>query len=126
MIEAQQFVSVMDRAYAAAQPGAVFGSPVEANGYTVITASEVAAGGGFGVGSGTAPRPEGAAEASGGGGSGGGGGGGSMARPVAVIVIGPDGVKVKPVLDVGKLALAAVTAWAAIAINAIRIARRMR
>lgn len=40
-----------------------------------------------------------------------GGGGGSSGQPVAIIIIGPDGVTVKPVVDVTKIALAGVTAW---------------
>jgi uncharacterized spore protein YtfJ len=38
-----------------------------------------------------------------------GGGGGSSGRPVAIIIIGPDGVTVKPVVDVTKIALASIT-----------------
>jgi hypothetical protein len=34
-----------------------------------------------------------------------------MGRPVAIIAIGPDGVRVKPVVDVTKVALAGLTAW---------------
>jgi hypothetical protein len=46
----------------------------------------------------------------GGGGGGGGGGGRVFARPVAVIVSGPDGVIVQPVVDATKIALAFFTA----------------
>jgi hypothetical protein len=38
-----------------------------------------------------------------------GGGGGSSGRPVAIIIIEPDSVKVEPVVDVTKIALAALT-----------------
>ena len=125
MIDPQSMVPMMDRIYAAARPELVFGAPVEANGYTVITASEVMAGGGFGFGAGNAPtlNNESSQEA---GGSGGGGGGGSSSRPVAVIVIGPEGVSVKPVFDATKLGLAALTAWGAVAVNAVRLARKTR
>jgi len=34
-----------------------------------------------------------------------------MGRPVAIIIIGPDGVTVKPVFDLTKIALAGITAW---------------
>ena len=44
-----------------------------------------------------------------GGGSGIGGGGGSAGRPVATIIIGPEGVQVEPVVDVTKIALAVFT-----------------
>ena len=40
---------------------------------------------------------------------GGGGGGFSMARPVAVISVGPEGVRVEPIVDVTKLGLAFLT-----------------
>ena len=100
--------------FAAARPGLVYGEPLQDGDRTVITASEVVAGGGFGFGRGMGATPEQAASATNGagagGGGGGGGGGGSSARPVAIIVCGPDGVQVKPVLDVTKIALAALTA----------------
>ena len=35
-----------------------------------------------------------------------------MGRPVATIVIGPDGVEVKPVLDVTKISLTALAVFA--------------
>ena len=119
-----------DRIFAAAQPGAVFSPPVTAGAYTVITASQVMSGGGFGSGMGFGPAPSGAVGATGeaasgqqpSGGGGGGGGGGASGRPVAVIVIGPDGVQVKPVVDPTQIAIAAITAWATMA----GIFRRMR
>jgi uncharacterized spore protein YtfJ len=113
MIAAHELEPLLDKVTAATRPNVAFSSPVEAHGYTVITASEVAAGGGFGFGSGSGPAPESRETASG---SGGGGGGGSMARPVAAIVIGPEGVKVRPVIDVTKLAIACITAWGAVAL----------
>ena len=120
----EQAPKMLERILAAAQPDAVFGQPVDASGYTLITASEVTSGGGFGVGMarGPAPKPdakESPAEAprlvdkQSIGGSGLGGGGGSMGRPVAIIVIGPSGVTVRPVVDITKVALAALTASAA-------------
>lgn len=76
---------------------------------------------GYGLGGGTDTRPaaeepsgeKGAedtpiAATSSGGGGGGGGGGVSYERPVAVITIGPDGVKVQPVLDPTKIGLALI------------------
>jgi uncharacterized spore protein YtfJ len=116
-----------DRIYAAAQPGAVFSPPVVSGEYTIITASEVTAGGGFGFGEGSAPSPE-SAEMNANGqptnvAGGGGGGGGSMGRPVAAIVIGPDGVRVQPIVDATKIALAAIGAWLSIAFLLVRRAR---
>lgn len=44
-------------------------------------------------------------------GGGGGGGGGASGRPVAVISVGEDGVRVEPVVDVTKIAIAFFTAF---------------
>ena len=119
-----EMAPLLEKVLAAASPNVVFGHPVEAGGYTVITASEVYAGGGFGYGGGSGPTgAEPAADAPQASGHGGGGGGGSMGRPVAVISIGPDGVKVDPVVDVTKLGIAAITAWGALALFLARFAR---
>ena len=106
----------MEKLLAAARPGAVFGEPVTAGSYTIITASEIGAGGGFGfgVGGGVSPattsgETPGEKQEDSGGGSGIGGGGGSTGRPVAAIIIGPEGVWVEPVVDVTKIALAVFT-----------------
>jgi uncharacterized spore protein YtfJ len=112
MTQAHELVPLLDKITAAAQPNVAYNPPLEAHGYTVITASEVISSGGFGIGSGDQ------------GGGGGGGGGFSMSRPVATIMIGPEGVKVRPVVDVTKLAIACVSAWGAIAIALSRMARR--
>ena len=100
-----------------AKPGSVYSEPVTVGEHTIITASEVTAGGGIGfglgVGSGSMPGQSSAETGGGageGGGGGGGGGAGSAARPVAVISIGPEGVHVEPVVDVTKLGLAVFTA----------------
>lgn len=103
-----------------ARPQTVFGEPVNAAGYTVIPASEVYVGMGFGYGMGAGSaveRAEGEPMGEGeertpagyGGGGGGGGGGASLGRPVAVISIGANGVRVKPVVDPTKIALALFT-----------------
>jgi hypothetical protein len=87
----------------------VYGEPVQQGDTTVIPTAEVLGTLGFGVG-------EGAGDGGKGGyGAGGGGGGRSFSRPVAVIVIGPGGVEVKPVMDLTKIALAGITAWASCA-----------
>jgi uncharacterized spore protein YtfJ len=106
---------MVDRIFGAAQASAVYSAPVTTGAYTVIAASEVTAGGGFGSGQGSGP-PEGS-------GGGMGGGGGSSGRPVAVIVVGPDGVQVKPIFDVTKFGLAVLTAWAAMLVNVMRLKR---
>jgi uncharacterized spore protein YtfJ len=138
--ESQGRWQAMDRILSSADASKVFGQPVTSGPYTVITASEVASGGGFGSGMGFGlPRGRrsdvseepvanaGAASAgtaAEGAGGGGGGGGGSMGRPVAAIVITPDGVQVKPVLDVTKVGLAALTAFGAMGILALKILKR--
>ena len=119
--EQKQALELVEKLFSVAQPGAVFGEPVTVGEYTVITASEVKVGMGFGYGSGggTGTTPaEGDAEnkeepegANAGYGGGGGGGGVSGGRPVAVINIGPHGVRVEPVVDPTKIALAAFTTF---------------
>lgn len=129
----QQLASMLARVLSAAQPGAVFSEPVTKGAYTVITASEISAGGGFGSGTGsTQPAPrqrETASDASqpsahpvNSSGGGMGGGGGSSGRPVAVIIIGTDGVRIRPVVDVTKIALAGVTVLGTV----VMLLRRMR
>ncbi len=131
----EQSRQILEKLFAAAQPRAVFGEPVVSGDYTVIPACEVMAGGGFGMGRGFGSAPGQTANEPGsqspeqqqmGGGGGGGGGGGSSARPVAVIEIGPNGVNVKPILDVSKIALAGIAAAGAIAAVYGRILRASR
>jgi uncharacterized spore protein YtfJ len=116
----EQAAELVEKLFAVAQPGAVYGEPVTAEGHTVITASEVSVGMGFGYGigggSGGARRRQRGSEdepreqgSEAGVGSGGGGGGASMGRPVAAITIGPKGVRVDPIVDVTKIALAFFT-----------------
>jgi len=117
----EQAAEVVEKLFNVAQPNAIFGKPVVAEGYTVITASEVVVGMGFGYGGGigTGTRLDDEEEGNenesqdggddAGGGGGGGGGGTSSGRPVAVISIGPEGVRVEPVIDPTKIALAFFT-----------------
>jgi uncharacterized spore protein YtfJ len=97
---------VMDGLHAAASVEAVYGAPMKQRDTVVIPAAEVVAFSGFGVGQGY-----GGSDGQGGSGAGGGGGGGgsAFARPVAVIVISPEGVRVDPVFDMTKIALAGIT-----------------
>ena len=112
----EQSTRLFEQLMKVAQPESVFSEPMTSGELTVITASEVATGLGFGFGIGAGEgmvpesseegeKPDEMREGSGSGG-GGGGGGGSMARPVAVISISPQGVEIKPVVDVTKLGLA--------------------
>jgi len=84
----------------------VFGRPIERDGATIIPCSEIAVG--FGMGSGTGPVDERGNKT----GSGGGGGGGSQGRPIAVIVMTKEGVRIEPILDLTKVVLAAFTTGA--------------
>jgi Sporulation protein YtfJ (Spore_YtfJ) len=95
----------LGRFLATADVHKVFGEAVVHGDTTIIPAAEVAAAFGMGVGSGRGGDPSGD-----GGGGGGGGGGTTFARPVAVIVATPAGVRVEPVFDWSKLGLAAFTA----------------
>ncbi|MDQ4076686.1 MAG: hypothetical protein M3220_10630 [Chloroflexota bacterium] len=114
--EWREGIHLLERLFTVAQPGTIFSEPIQADGRTIITASEVSIGMGFGhgVGAGTdADRPQGEGEGGtpeGGMGGGGGGGGGAFGRPVATIIVDSQGVRVEPVVDVTKIALALFTA----------------
>jgi uncharacterized spore protein YtfJ len=138
--ESERRASALERLLSTADCSKVFGDPTTSGEYTVICAAEIAAGGGFGSGFGFGmPKQKDAPAATEdavpgderqagrrpteGAGGGGGGGGGSMGRPVAAIVIGPDGVQVKPVLDMTKIGLTALGAWSAVALLALKLAK---
>lgn len=125
-------MQTLDKLFAVTQPGAVYSEPVQAEGQTVITLSEVtvAVGFGYGIGegSGTPPADEKNPEPSLSGGSGGGGGGGgfSAGRPVAIVTVNANGVKVEPVVDVTKLTIAFFTTFGAMALMLARMNRLSR
>lgn len=108
-----------DRLFDAARPDAVFAAPVTAEGRTVIGAAEVLVGtmfggGGGSGGSGIMPGDGdgvAAATARTGTGVGAGIGGFAQSRPVAVIIIDRDGVRVEPVVDATKLGIAGLTVF---------------
>ncbi|MFD3167106.1 hypothetical protein [Herpetosiphon sp. NSE202] len=82
--------------------GSIFSAPITVGPYTIITASTVAGGSGFGSGfRRMLPGMDGTA-------GGLGGGGGTAGRPVAVIILGPDGVTVQPIVDVTRIAMSAL------------------
>lgn len=123
--------SVMEaagRLFDTARPGAVYAEPVSVEGRTVINAAEVLIGTGFGGGGGYSPAMDSegqiATDASENVGMGSGVGGFAQARPVAVIIIDRDGVRVEPVVDVTKLGLAALTAFGGMAFFLSRMLRR--
>ena len=100
--------TTLDKFLGAADVKAVYGPPVSQGESVVIPTAEVLSLVGFGLGSGggsqgTAENPNM------GSGGGGGGGGRVLARPVAAIVISPTGVRVEPIVDVTKIALAVFT-----------------
>jgi len=111
----------------AANVNSVYGPPVKDGDTVIVPAAEVFAVVGFGVGSGygTSSNREGE-EGSGvdeGGGGGGGGGGRVLSRPAAVIISSPEGVRVEPVIDLTKIALAALTAAGFMASMLMRMKR---
>ena len=95
----------METFLAAADVETVYKEPIQHGDTMIIPAAEVVAMMGFGLGQGS-----GGDEESGGSGTGGGGGGRVFSRPVAVVVSTPEGVRVDPVFDVTKIALAGLTA----------------
>lgn len=121
---------LMGRLFDASQPSAVYGEPVTQGEYTVITASEVSVGLGYGYGGGggsgspEVPEEDAEEETAMGFGVGGGGGGGAAARPVAVIEIGPHGVRVEPVVDPTKIVLAALTAFGSMFLTLNRMRKK--
>ena len=84
----------------------VFGEPFQVNGRTIIPVAKVQYGFGFGVGRKNDKEEAGAGE-------GGGGGAGVSVRPVAVLEISSHETKVRPVVDVTRLAMAGMllAAW---------------
>lgn len=127
---------LVERLFVVAEPEVVFSDPVTQGEYTVITAREVTIGLGFGFGGGGGAGPAAAGEtgtppgtapdAGAGFGGGGGGGGSSVGRPVAVIEIGPAGVRVEPIVDPTKIAIAMFTALGSMAFMLTRMARQAR
>ncbi len=115
----------MDRFLSAATVEAVFGLPIEHGENLIIPAAEVLSLAGFGVGFGSGTgEPSGEQQAASSGSGGGGGGGGRVfSRPVAVIVASPTYVRVKPVVDVTKIVMAWLTAFAFVFATMARMKR---
>ncbi len=97
--------SSMENFISVADVKRVYGQPVQHGETIIIPAAEVVAGMGFGAGYGA-----GGPDDADGVGGGGGGGGKALARPVAVVIADEEGVRVEPVVDPTKIALAALTA----------------
>jgi len=102
--------TTLDKFLSAANVEAVYGPSISQGEHVVIPAAEVLSMVGFGLGSGGGSQS--ASESSPnaiGSGGGGGGGGRVLSRPVAAIIMSPDGVRVEPIVDVTKIALAVFT-----------------
>lgn len=103
--------NTLDKFLDTANVSRVYGEPIFHGDIAIIPAAEVLTGLGFGTGYGFGTGEEDDGKTSGKGGGGGGGGGGrTLGRPVAVIEVSPEGVRVKEVVDPTKIALAALTA----------------
>lgn len=104
----------------AAAPGAVYGEPIQQDDTTVITANSVSVGLGFGMfgfvlgrtEAGQEEHQQARREVNGGGG----GGGSTKVRPVTVVSIDPEGIKVIPVINVNKIVLAFLSTISAVLI----------
>jgi uncharacterized spore protein YtfJ len=106
---------------------AVFGEPVTAEGRTVVPVASVMYG--FGLGFGQGPEPvtdkEPPVEVEAGSGMGGGSGAAGATTPRAVVEITADQVRVVPIIDEGRIALAGIFTgiwsifWIAMTIKAI-------
>ncbi len=124
-------VELLERLSMMARPDAVFSAPTIVGERLVIGAAQVSLGigVGFGGGGGGATPQHDQSSSDGerkrGRGVGGGGGGGGRSRPIAVISVGPDGVQVKPIVDVTKIAIACLSLLG-VAVFEIRKARLKR
>jgi uncharacterized spore protein YtfJ len=96
---------------------AVYGEPATYGDITIIPAAEVVSVMGFGLGAGTGETGKGNA-------SGAGGGGGIQSRPVAAVVITPNGVRIEPIVDLTKVWLAGLTTAGFIFATLARMRRR--
>ena len=118
--------NTMERFFAGANVKNVYGRPVQQGDTTIIPVAEIAVAGGFGVGVGFGDGlgPDEQDQMHEAGGSGGGGGGTTLARPVAVVIVSPDGVRVEPVIDLTKIGLAVITAWGFMIAQIVRMRRK--
>lgn len=129
-------LDAVGKLFETARAAAVWSPPVQVGDHTIITASEVLAtggvgfGGGVGMGPGRKPRrawpPGEPIEPGEGAGLGGGGGGFTLARPVAAVTVGPQGVRIRPILDPTKLAIALLTTVGTMAVMFLRLSRSRR
>jgi uncharacterized spore protein YtfJ len=92
----------------ASKVGEVYSEPRREGNVTVISCSEVSSWMFFGMGFGLGGAPTTKKNGQGGGHA---GGGNTYARPVAAIEVTSTGVRVKPIIDITKIGLAAVASW---------------
>ena len=95
----------LDRLSQALHQNVVFGAPIERGETIVIPCAEVAIGMGLGGGTGTSPNKDQTTKSTG---EGAGGGGGGRARPVAAIIITGGKVRIEPIIDATRIALAGI------------------
>lgn len=123
----EAFQDTMEEFFAAADVRVVYGEPIMHEDTMIIPTAEILCAVGFGTGSGggtdTHANPENPSTASG---SGAGGGGRILSRPVAVVVASPEGVRVEPVFDITKIALAGLTALGFMVGMMFRMSNRRR
>jgi len=119
--EVQDAERLLDRLAEITKVDAVFGLPIEREGATLITCSELGIGLGGGVGTAkptdSSKQPEG---------EGVGGAAVARGRPVAVIVMTHDGVKVKPIVNVTRMALTQVAMMGFVFLLTSRLLRHNR
>lgn len=101
----------------------VFGDPVTVGDRVIIPVAETGVGGGVGY---YKPRDSEAGPGRMLNFSSGGGGGGASTRPIAAIVVSPEGVDIKPVFDLSKLALTGIANAAGIWQGLAAFAKAMR
>jgi len=111
----------MNKLVSAANVNAVFGEPVQRGDTVVIPCAEISIGGGMGVGSGSDGGNE-PKKLSWGTGA----GGGTTGHPLAIIVISPEGVRVQPIMDMTKVALAVFTTATFMVLQLVRLSRAGR
>ena len=123
---AQNVADAVQRLTSIASVDSAYGKPTQQGDTIVIPAAEVIGALGFGFGAGGGSDRESDSVRHLGGGNGGGAGGYTASRPVAVVVITPSGVEVKPVVDASKIAIAALTAWAAVVASIMGMMKRRK
>jgi uncharacterized spore protein YtfJ len=102
----QTVEQIMSQLVNVARADAVFGQPMERGNAVVIPCSEVSVG--LGLGSGSGPIDEKGISTGGGYGA----GGSARGRPIAAIIITQEGARVEPIMDMTKIALAALSTGA--------------